>query len=325
MKTPPTLVYTHGGGRLGNQIIRHAHWLAWARAHAGRVSLVNVAFWPYVKFFENGLNHPGGEFPPSTGCWDGLARSYTRLPSRIRMKADNRSRLGRMMHAVGRYWPSGQAIALDDARGECIDLGDEAFFSRVAAHRITTVSGWKIASWRLVAEQATELREYFRPAHLWAERAHKHIADLRQNYDLLIGVLVRQGDYREWDGGRFYFPTAHYVTWLRQLVELHPGRRLAFVVASDEWQDPRLFTGLPFHFTTGAVNSGGPWFESWVELSLCDLILSPPSTFSATASFLGAVPLWPLCDANQTLAFAQIIPDNLVGAAKHPVFSISVN
>jgi hypothetical protein len=325
MKTAPTLIYTHGGGRLGNQIIRHAHWLAWARAHAGQVSLVNLAFWPYAKFFANGREYPGCSFPASTGCWNGLARTYLRLPAKVRAKAENRLRLARMVHAAGRHWPGGQAIALNDAQGERIDLDGAEFFSRVMSHRITTLSGWKVASWRLVAEQQAELREVFRPARIWAERTQRYIADLRRKYDLLIGVLIRQGDYRDWDGGRFYFSTAQYVTWMRQLVELHPGNRLAFVVASDEWQDPAMLAGLPFHFSTGAVNSGGRGFESWVELSLCDLIVSPPSTFSATASFLRSIPLWPVCEARQSLTFTQIIPDNLLGAARHPVFSISVN
>ncbi len=324
MKAVPIVLYTHGGGRLGNQIIRHAHWLAWARAHASQVSLVNVAFWPYANFFASGQQHPGCGFPAAAGHGDGLARSYARLPAGVRLKAENRFRLGRMVHAAGRYWPGGQAIALDDARGEEIDLDDAAFFSRVAARRVTTVSGWKIASWRLVAEQETKLRGFFRPAPSSSDRAREYIANLRREHDLLIGVFIRQGDYRQWAAGRFYFSTAQYVTWMRQLLELHPGRRVAIVIASDEWQDPSLLAGLPVHFTTGAVNAGGHWFESWVELSLCDLIVSPPSTFSATAAFLGAIPLWPLCDSELKLAFAQIIPDNLFGAAKHPVFSLSV-
>ena len=77
-------------------------------------------------------------------------------------------------------------------------------------------------------------------------------------------------------------------------------------------------------FGTGSANVGGNWFESWVELSLCDFIVSPPSTFSATAAFLGRIPIWPVLSGDQAMAFDQVIADGLVGAARHPVFSLAV-
>src|ERR1019366_8455995 len=114
-----------------------------------------------------------------------------------------------------------------------------------------------------------------------------------------VGVHIRQSDYRQWDNGRFYFSTAQYAGWIRQLVDLHPGRRIAVVVASDEWQDPAQFAGLPIYPATGNPNAGGHWFENWIELSLCDIVVCPPSTFSATAAFLGEVPLWPVMAEDQ--------------------------
>jgi hypothetical protein len=85
-----------------------------------------------------------------------------------------------------------------------------------------------------------------------------------------------------------------------------------------------LFAGLPCFFATGTLNAGGHWFESWVELSQCDVIVTPPSTFSATAAFVGGVPLWPVLSADQMMAPEQRIEDGMVGAARHPLFSRSV-
>jgi hypothetical protein len=324
MPVPHKVIYTHGGGRLGNQVIRFAHWMAWAREHEGKVEVLNLAFWTFADYFDVWREHPGCVFPVRAGWADRLARQRAALPRWLREASEKRTRLPRVVQAAGSWSPGWQAIALNIVQQESLDLDDPAFFERVTRRSVTMCSGWKIASWRLLSEQQEELRQFFRPAPEFAQRPAEFIATLRQQHDVVIGVLIRQSDYREWGDGRFYFSTAQYTAWIRQLLDLHGGRRVAVVVASEDWQDPALFAGLPVHMATGNPRAGGHWFENWVELSLCDFVVSVPSTFSATAAFLGAVPLWPILDKEQSLSFDQIIADALPGAAAHPVFGLSV-
>lgn len=319
MSKPATLIHTYGGGRLGNQVIRLAHWLAWTRAHPGQVRVIDLGFWRYAKYFTHWAEQPGCAFPQPSTMANLLAELQGWAPEWILNRAE--PRFQRLVQAAGRRWPGGGAIALDDTRGEGFDLDDPAFLRDITRRRFTTCSGWKIASWRLVAEQQTELRAYFRPKPQWTSAAVDFIADLHARHDLVIGVQIRQSDYRRWNRGRYFFPTSQYVAWLRQLLDLHAGRRVAFVVVSEERQDPGQFAGLPVYFATGSVNAGGPWFESWVALSRCDLVVSPPSTFSATAAWLGAVPLWPVWAAGQALAPDQLLRDPLIDASRHPGFS----
>jgi hypothetical protein len=49
-----------------------------------------------------------------------------------------------------------------------------------------------------------------------------------------------------------------------------------------------------------------------------------PSTFAATAAWIGGVPLWPLIARDQILAPGQMLADALADAAAHPEFAISV-
>jgi hypothetical protein len=319
-----TVIYTHGGGRLGNQVIRFAHWIAWARASGGEFEVLNVAFWPYAGNFALWREHPGCVFPVRPGRADRWARRRAGWPRLLGGWTEDNNRFLRVVQEAGRWWPGWQDISLDITKGESIDLEDPAFFARVAQSRVTTCCGWRIASWRLVAEQQAELRAFFQPAPAPARIAADFLAGLRARHDLVIGVFIRQSDYRQWHDGRFLFDTPRYAGWIRQLLDLHPGRRVAIVVASEVWQDPALFAGLPVHFATGSVNAGGHSFESWVELSLCDLVLSPPSTFSTTAAWISAVPLWPVTAADQELAPGQLLQDPLIDASRHPVFSRSV-
>ncbi|HEX2860737.1 MAG TPA: hypothetical protein VHN79_03815 [Lacunisphaera sp.] len=319
MSKPALLLYTHGGGRLGNQVIRLAHWLAWTRAHPDLVNVVDLGFWRYAKYFSHWCEQPGCSFPRTSAAANLVSDLQEWLPDRILDRAE--WRFQRLVHALGRRWPGGGTVALDDARGEELDLDAPAFLRTVAGRSLVTCSGWKIASWGRVAEQQAELRACFQPTPRWMKVARQFIAGLRREHDLVIGVQIRQSDYRVWNQGRFYFPTSQYVAWIRQLLELHAGRRVAVVVASEERQDPAVFAGLPVWFATGAANAGGHWFESWVELSLCDLVLGPPSTFSTTAAWLGAVPLWPVSAAGQELARDQVLHDPLVDASRHAAFS----
>jgi hypothetical protein len=319
-----TVIYTHGGGRLGNQVLRFAHWIAWTRAQAGDVEVLNLAFWPYAGFFAQWRDRPGCVYPRRAGRADRLARWRAALPDSLRKMGEKSTRWPRLVQGAGRWLPNWQAISLDIVREESADLEDPALLARIKERPVTTFCGWRIACWQWVAEQEAELRGLFQPAPEFQQRAEEFIGRLRVRHDVVIGVFIRQSDYREWHEGRFHFSAAQYAGWMRQLLDLHAGRQVAFVVASEVWQDPVVFDGLPVHFATGTPNRGGRGFESWVELSLCDFIVSPPSTFSATAAFLGAVPLWPVGAAEQTMAFDQIIKDGMIGAARHPVFTLAV-
>lgn len=323
MTPPHTVVYTHGGGRLGNQIIRFAHWMAWAQDHSGEVEVIDYAFWPYADYFALWREHPGCVFPLRPSAADRLARLRASMPSWLRRRGEGRDRFARLVHAAGRWRLDGQAFAADGV-DKVVDLDDPKFFEEITQRKVTTCSGWRIASWRLVAEHQSRLRGFFQPAEIFRAPAEALIAGLRQTHDLIIGMLIRQSDYQTWDNGRFYFSTSQYAQWIRQLLELHPGRRVAFVVASEDWQDPACFDGLPVHLATGNPKSGGHWFENWVELSLCDFVVSVPSTFSATAAFVGGVPLWPVVAAEQTMNFDQVLADGMIGAARHHAFSRSV-
>ncbi|MDP3069244.1 MAG: hypothetical protein Q8N18_03100 [Opitutaceae bacterium] len=318
-RRPHQIIYTHGGGRLGNQVLRFAHWIAWAMENAGEVEVLNLAFWPHARDFAVWRTHPGCVFPLRAGRADRLATMAPRLWRAL----EKNSRLPRAVQAAGRRWPGWQAVDLDIVGEEQLAL-DADFLARVKRRRVTTCCGWEIANWPLVEKHAAAVRELFQPAAEHRAAAVGFISGLRRAHDLVIGVQIRQTDYRAWHDGRFHFSTERYAAWLRDLVALHPDRRVAFVVTSEVAQEPARFVDLPVFFAGGSANAGGDAIRGWAELSLCDLIVSPPSTFSATAAFLGGVPLWPLGAADQAMARDQVFSGGIVAAARHPIFSLAV-
>ena len=320
----PLVIYTHGAGRLGNQVLRFLHWIAWVRANQEAVEVLDFAFWQTARYFSVWHEHPGCVFPVRAGRADSLARLLSMLPERAVQWADGRWLLQKWVHKLGRASPRSQALALDDQAGERIDLEAPEFLSSVQSHTLSTCSGWQIACWKYVAEQQDTLREWFRPAADWRRRSEEFIAELRTKHDLVVGLLIRQSDYSTWHDGRFLFSTVQYAQWIRQLLDLNLGRNPVVVVASEAWQDPEVLRGLPCVFAPGARNLAGHWFDSFVTLSLCDFVISPPSTFSAVAAFVGSIPLLPLTSNAQKLSSAELMSNALIDAARHPVFSLSV-
>ena len=311
------IIYTHGGGRLGNQVLRFAHWLAWAQEHAGAVEVRNLAFWPYAQYFETWRAHPGCVFPLRADAWDEVARARQWLPGWVRHRLD--WRVQHQVHALGRRRAGWQAISLDDAADEALDLGDPALARKISNRSTTTCAGWRIASWELLARHQAAVRGLLQPARDFAAGADDFIGTLRQRHGFIIGVHLRQGDYRGWHEGRFLFPADRYLGWIRQALGLYAAQNPAVVLVSDAPVAGVAGSDLPVY-----QRPERHAMKDWTALSRCDVILCPPSTFPATAAFVGGRPLWPVTRADQVLDRAQLIADGLPGAARHPEFSLAV-
>ncbi|WP_186776100.1 alpha-1,2-fucosyltransferase [Rubripirellula reticaptiva] len=120
----------------------------------------------------------------------------------------------------------------------------------------------------------------------------------------VIGVHVRQGDYRWWLDGRFYFPPTVYATAMRQIQQARSNKAVKFLICSDETLASDIFEGMDVHF------SGGSPTEDLFCLSRCNLIISTFSSFAYFASFYGDRPILDLSslsfDQNQCMSMVPL-------------------
>lgn len=147
------------------------------------------------------------------------------------------------------------------------------------------------------------LRAIFKPKSVYVNRVASFVEDARRTCDVLVGVHLRRGDYREFMGGVYYYSTQDFVAYLQQLATLLAGRRVTFLMCSNEAIDAADFAGL--HIMRLPEAQG---VEDLHALGLCDYILGPPSTFSMWASFYGNVPLKILKYSAETLALTDFSP-----------------
>src|SRR5204863_3233838 len=136
---------------------------------------------------------------------------------------------------------------------------------------------------------------YFRPLPEFERAADEAIAPLRRDAPVLIGVHIRQTDYRTWKGGKHFFTVERYAAWMRELAQQFPGVKVSFLVCSDEPRHEREFPGVTVGFGTNHP------IADLCALSKCDYLFGPQSTFSQWASFYGNTPLHHVRDANEKL------------------------
>lgn len=319
-----TIIYTHGGGRFGNQLLRFFHWLAWVTEDPGKRRIVNMAFWPYARLFHPWASSPGCVYPTRSVSWNCTARARLLLPLRYRGGFD--WRVARWVAAAARHLPKRCCSFRELQDGESLDIGSTGEMAPFLTEGgLTVFSGWQFTCWDLLLRHADEVRSLFRSGGEHAQSAAEFLRSCRERAEILIGLFIRRDDYRYWNEGRYFFPIERYVVWAREAAALFPGCRVRVILAGDERLDDSKFSGVPVELATGTINSGGHWFESFLELSGCDLILSPPSTFSACAAFLGRARLLPLRASEQRLDLSDALDDHLFGASRDPDFSQAVH
>ena len=174
---------------------------------------------------------------------------------------------------------------LEPSDGSVLDLDSPEFLNSLGSARTIFLKGWLIRANESVAKHADLLREHFKPQPSFRQSADQRLTRLREQCDVVVGVHVRQGDYRTWLQGKFFFENARYAQWMHEIAEQLPGQRVGFLVCGDEPHTESEFSEL----TTCC--SGGELAADLYALSRCDYLFGPLSTFSQWASFSGNVPL----------------------------------
>ncbi len=168
--------------------------------------------------------------------------------------------------------------------------------------RIALVSTWKIRNYEFCAKHAEAIRKIFLPIPEFRQSADDKLKMLRARVDLVLGVHIRHGDYRQHESGELFFLAKDYRRWMEEFASHFPGHKVGFAICSDAKQKAEDYMGLEFVFGPGndeASEYGNrrkdPVKRVVVEdnymLSQCDYILGTVSTFCSWAAYWGNKPL----------------------------------
>lgn len=147
-------------------------------------------------------------------------------------------------------------------------------------------SGWLFRNPVGIEIYRKEIQEYFRPKSCVLKTIAETIAPLRKQYQQVIGVHVRQGDYKHWLGGQYFLSQKHVRNTLEAYLQKRSlsTKNVCFVVASDGPIDRPAFLGLNV-----VVSKNGP-VEDLFMLSQTDAVIGSNSTFGDFAAYYGNIP-----------------------------------
>lgn len=188
------------------------------------------------------------------------------------------------------------------------DLRDPDFL-RKAQTGLVFVDGWRFHDPESLDKHLPQLRDMFRPKKQYQERVDLIIRQTRSLADIVIGVHVRKGDYRNYKDGIWYYDDQVYRKYMTTLQDIvfQGNKSCIFLICSDEKINTDIFKDLP------AICVQKPEIIDMYALASCDYLIGPPSTFSGWSSFYGSVPIYYIENPADTLR----IDDMVVGFHKH--------
>ena len=284
-----TVLVARPEGQLGNRIFQAAAFqaAAWERGFA----VLNPALGPYAEFFpalaEDFFCRPGQELLMAR--WRLLfCRTLDALTSRL-------------LYPV---WAAGGCTVLDiaashDGSEEDYDLCGEEFQRILSRHRLVVAKGWKFRAHAALKSRRDEVVRLFTPHSGIRAEVERHIAQARSGCDILVGLHVRRGDYANWLGGKFFYGLDAYTDWLKAANALWPGKKVGFLICSNETVDDLL----RLNGVSASAGPGAPITDLYA-LAACDFLIGPPSTFTLWASYYGGAPLHMLVEKDQQLQIA---------------------
>ncbi len=294
-------VYTHGGGRLGNQLLRAAHFQAWLTGSGAGNRIANFSFTPFAARL---LAAPVALVLQS--------KSGISVCSTLKIDA-NSERFKKFHFGVRRYHEKrlpGSGIWYDFDACEFAERTPYLLGDSWAPIRL--VCGWKFSCLADLTEHHDMIQRQFR----------KMLGDLPGLGQAgRIGIHIRRGDYRVWLGGRFFHDFDTYSLWIAQIMESH-GRGYSYHVVSDA--NCRANLKIPEGYTCVFSPEHSTESEDFLRLASCGLIYGPPSTFSTMAAFIGGSRLCVL-DGAGDIAKLAIMSCPLLEMHTHPAGKLAVN
>ncbi|MFI5295185.1 MAG: hypothetical protein ACHQ0Y_09205 [Thermodesulfovibrionales bacterium] len=268
------LIIAEKYGELGNRLFTFANVLAFAVEH--NVTVINPAFEEYACWFRSTAESLLCHYPPTKGFY-GKRRGYRHglfKAANYLMRINSKINI---FSSVRLGWQQKFDFCSKDPTAVRL-------MARMKSGATTFLDGFYFLDHKNFIKHSEIIRDYFRPVVAVERRVADYIADVRKDGDILIGVHMRQGDYKIHSNGLMYYTAEEYAAVLRKIIGLFNGKPVKLIICSNERQSPDYFGEFTFQF------GPGNFMEDLYTLASCDYIVGAPSTFTQWASFYGRVP-----------------------------------
>lgn len=327
-----TLIYTQGGGRMGNQILTHIHLLATSIEYP-EYDILNLSIIPYKTDLGradlsltdiNDINSTGIYYRYIMDILWGENTITKILPNRIL----HRFRL-QLLHYTAMYRTDSQSLIggdphvpfkLPGKQYSSINLTEIKQLYPLNDNKFSVIAGWNVRAWPLVKKYQDQIRAKMYPGKEYKQLINNWLIRLKNKHDILIGVHIRQTDYKRWKDGKYYFETETYNSIISEFSQKFQNKSIGFLISSDQDQTKYEFDEMVYD---GTKSNEEHYMIDFIKLMHCDIILAPPSTFSTLAAFLADTPIVPLYEGVIADGF-QYLDDPLFDSLDHPEMSEAI-
>ncbi|MEK9772070.1 MAG: hypothetical protein VW576_00765 [Opitutae bacterium] len=248
---------------MGNILFRLSNALAYALEHNYKVEDYTLAFCNYhdgssnIRFFENYHSFHFFEYP----------RPNSRLINRIKWKF--RYKNYRKSKMIENFDPS-------------FDL------KQLPQHFSYELKGFHFTAGDLIIKYRRQICQILDFKSSLKSPIDSLLKEARSKYSLILGVHIRENDFKDFYDGKYFVSAEHYLKLIDQFKKLKSENSVGVLICSDNAEILReIKQRYPdFTLTKGSVA------QDMYALSLCDYILGPQATtMSAWAAYLGNVKL----------------------------------
>jgi len=243
------------GGQLCNKIWSYVSIIAYCNVHLQK--LVIIDFYEYKDSFPNLINNSSVDVL----SYNRYGRTYKRLVSFL-------------MKSFFSY----------------------AFEYDKKPKGIIQVDGWdfRFDTKYLNQDNVVLIKTLFTPSSNIIQKCKSLLDSKRKDFDTIVGVHIRRGDYRQFADGKFYYSDEEFLGFMQRM-QLLLAKRVVFLICSNENVNLEAFPDIDF-FQIENTNA----IEDLYSLSMCDYILGPHSTYTMWSSFYGNTPLKLILDKTES-------------------------
>ncbi|MDX2189095.1 MAG: alpha-1,2-fucosyltransferase [Bacteroidota bacterium] len=300
MNNRKIIIYWNGGGRLGNQLITHAHLLAFILEYPNQFLLINTKFWYFNDLFP--FSHiypkPNAVYLKTLDFLLKICQLFPRKIFRfftdiIKMISFKRSNIN---------------IIKIKNDNDSIKLTPKIFESDN-----TFLEGFRFRNWNLLHKHKSQILAKIQPNQKFKLISTNFINKLHLKSNFIIGVYIRQQDYKVWLNGKYHFELTTYIKWINECEKVFESENPLFIIVGD---DAEVCIQVKNEVKNVAISNGDPlgkenYVVNMINLSKCNLIITPPSTFSGWASFMNNTPMIILKSENQIIQKEDIVYNSI--------------
>lgn len=256
-------------GRLGNLLLQYINLIAFAEDH--NTTICNPAFFDYNHYFLGTHRDFLSHYP---------SRHSINLPHPLRVLLYKALRLTDNLGLLSKV-PNSTTIDLPADSDYHLDSPDFLSTFQKSDH-IFLRRSWRSIYRHKTQDHIEKARNFFQLVPHRKNRIEDFVTQTKATADLAIGVHIRQTDFRQHRGGKYFFTSAEYASIMAKTAALFPDKRISFIICSDSPQSPADFPNLQTHFPKPEH------VEDLFTLAACDYIIGPVvSSYSMLASLLG--------------------------------------